>query len=536
MIESRRPVVFVILDGLSGDTPDDAGASGGGLATARALPRLSAGAATARLVASGPVVGGAAGVPFATDLAYRAIGTGKPSARFEISDTIADVGYLEPLDAVIGHAQANAGIVTDFMSQSDRARCRVHVFGLVSDAPAQKGVGPLLAILEALTDRELPVALHAILDGRDMPKKSAWRALEDVVDFVSHRSGGEVVGTIMGRAYALDATGDWQKTLTAYHALVMPGPSEDDEEPRVAGSAYDALSDAYEDGFHDFDFPPTRIGGFTGITGQLSCDFGSKQPEWEWNADDVAIFALPNADDAAQLASVLLRRDVPDHVAERLTLRGRKVRPFDPGSLVSLAPVPRRPELRSVFTRPPAPTLLGAAEAAGRSTVVVADRSRAHAVAFALEGGRDHLERQFDCADALAALKTATGAVTSGEADFVVVSLGSLDHALVMGELDGLRERLETVDAALAALALSTAERGGALVLTSAHGRAIAPDPEGHHGITTGPVPLVIRSAEHVSLKSGGSLVDVAPTVLALLGVERPEGMQGASLLVRKDA
>jgi bisphosphoglycerate-independent phosphoglycerate mutase (AlkP superfamily) len=203
-------------------------------------------------------------------------------------------------------------------------------------------VGPLLAILEALTDRELPVALHAILDGRDMPKKSAWRALEDVVDFVSHRSGGEVVGTIMGRAYALDATGDWQKTLTAYHALVMPGPSEDDEEPRVAGSAYDALSDAYEDGFHDFDFPPTRIGGFTGITGQLSCDFGSKQPEWEWNADDVAIFALPNADDAAQLASVLLRRDVPDHVAERLTLRGRKVRPFARAARVAGAR-PRRP-------------------------------------------------------------------------------------------------------------------------------------------------------------------------------------------------
>jgi 2,3-bisphosphoglycerate-independent phosphoglycerate mutase len=527
----RRPVVLVILDGLSGEAPD-----AGGLAAKRALPRLAASAVSTELVASGPVVGGAEGAPFATDLAYRAIGTGRPASRHEISDSIADVGYLEPLDAVIGHAQANAGVVTDFMSQSDRARCRVHVFGLVSDAPAQKSVAPLLAILEALTDRELPVALHAILDGRDMPKKSAWRALEDVVDFVAQRSGGTVLGTVMGRAYALDATGDWQKTLAAYHALVMPGPGEDDEEPRVAASAYDALSDAYEDGFVDFDLPPTRIGGFTGITGQLSCEFGSTQPEWEWNADDVAIFALPSADEAAQLASVLVRRDLPEHVAARLMLRGRKVRPFDVGSLVTLAPVPRRPELRAVFAPPQTATLLGAAHAAGRSTIVIGDRSRSHAVAFALEGGRDHSERQFDCAEALGALKTATDAVRTGEADFVVVSLGSVDHALVTGETASLRERLEVIDGALDALAQVVKKEGGALVVTSSHARALEPDADGHRGVTPGAVPLVVASHEPLALRDSGSLVDVAPTVLALLGVSPVEGMQGASLVVRKGA
>ncbi|HTJ82014.1 MAG TPA: hypothetical protein VL400_09820 [Polyangiaceae bacterium] len=526
MSGARAPVVVVIVDGLSGGSPDE-----GPSAIERALPKTFAMGRAARLVASGERVGGRDGEPLSAELAHRVLGTGRPqkTIRSRLEASSVDPTLAPPIEDVVTYASFRAGTVDDFMRLTERNACTVHVFGLVSDAAPERGASLASALVESLLDRELPVAFHAITDGRAMPAKSAWRCIEPIADLLERRG---TFASITGSAFALDTTGDWDKTLAVYHALVMTA-SEDDEEPRHAPTPFEALQDLYDDGFDDHRFPPTRIGDFSGVYGQLSCDFAARQPEWQWNAEDVAIFALPSADRATQLVSVLTRRDLPDAIASRVMTRGRKVIAFDPTTLVSYARVPARPEIRALFADDGGPTIRSEAARAGRRVATIFEPASRALATFALEGGSDGESDSEEAKTAAEALARASE--LAKDHDLVLVSLSAFCEAVHAGG-EGVRAALEDVDASLVALAEALGA-DGTLLVTSSHVAPLEPHPERGRASTGGDVPLLVVGRRASALGDTGTLLDFAPTVLDALGLD-VSALPGASLLSKaaKDA
>jgi len=519
MSDARSPVVLVIVDGLSGGTSDE-----GGVSCDNALPRFVARAKKARLEAAGVSLGAREGEPLTPDLAYRALGTGrKPlSMRARFDALSVDLTSAAPIEAIVTDAEFRSGTVDDFMRGSERARCTVHVVGYVSDAAPHAGASLLAPLLESLLERELPVVLHAIADGREMAPKTIWRCLDPLVDLLERRG---TIGSIMGSAYALDTTGDWEKTLTTYHALVMAGPDEDDE-PRTSRSVYDALEDLYDEGFDDQSLPPIRIGDFTGVFGELACDFALGTPEWQWGSEDVVILALPSSDRVTQLARVLMRRGLPEEVAALVTTRGRKVVAFDETNLVSLTPVPELPEIKSVFRDADGSSIESALHAAGRRVATIFDKTQRALATFALRGGRDGAAGV--CVDSPTAAAT-LAKEQARDHDVVIVSLGALDAALFTGG-DVVRSSLEELDAALVDLADEVVSLGGTLLVTSSHASPLASDPVKGRASTGADVPFAAIGARASSLRDAGSLLDVMPTVLDAAGIARPDDVSGTTL------
>lgn len=508
-----RPVVLCILDGWGHREDRDHNAVR--LGKTPVMDRLLAEAPRALLDASEGAVGLPGGQMGNSEVGHMNLGAG----RVVFQD-------LPRIDAAIAAGRL-AGIpeLRDFAAKLRASGGTAHILGLLSPGGVHAHQSHMAALAAVLKAADVPVALHALLDGRDTPPRSALAYL----DRFRAEAPGIAIATVGGRYYAMDRDQNWDRVSRA-HAALVEGTAQ--AGGRIAADAESAVRASYDDGVDDEFVPPTAIAGYGGM------------------ADgDGLLMANFRADRAREILTALL----DPCFAGFGPSGGAKAPAFAAAAgMVSYADA-LDPFLTTLFPPVELPQTLGeAVSAAGKLQLRIAETEKyAHVTVF-LNGGQ---ERAFDGEERILvpSPKVATydlrpemsapevtdrlvAAIESGRFDLIVANYANCDMVGHSGRLDAAIAAVETVDRCLGRVLQAIAAAGGCALVTADHGNAEQmADPatgQPHTAHTTNPVPVALaHGPAGVRTLAGGKLADVAPTLLALMGLEQPEEMTGTSLL-----
>jgi 2,3-bisphosphoglycerate-independent phosphoglycerate mutase len=494
------------------------------------------------LAASGEAVGLREGDVGNSEAGYLTIGAGRAVAasRHKLDETIArrKLAMVPIIDQTIRICMIES--------------CRLHLVGLLSDAGVHSELAHLEALIETATYNDIPVRIHAILDGRDVPARSATRYLERLELALT---GDAKIATVSGRGYAMACDGRWDLTYQAFHAIVRDkilGPSA----PQ-ADSWFDAIQLAYGERTDDAWIRPTRIGDYQGIEGDFLCDFGAASPSWEWTGKEAGIAFNLRGDRMRQLTAMLTRRAVPDEVLRDLLVdRDKAVRAFEEHAYATLTDHGDDLALPVAFPRELVDHTLGhALEGAGATHLRCGETEAEHSFTASLSGRRSQpfagearavvrsprlVDRWTDrpAMSTAQVARRAVEAIQASDHPLVVVDFVAPDALAHSGDLAGAVAAIEAVDAALGEIAEAARSAGATLIVTSTHGNAeeIQTDEgKAHPGHTRARVPF-LYARDDATLREDGSLADVAPTILELLGIAPPAAMTGRSLRVLERA
>jgi 2,3-bisphosphoglycerate-independent phosphoglycerate mutase len=420
----------------------------------------------------------------------------------------------------VGHLNLGAGAVVKqdllrideaiadgsfFENEALRAACRterLHLLGLVSDGGVHSSMEHLKALLQ-LAGREpvLDVVVHAFTDGRDTSPDSGAGHVAEVESW-----GGARVATVSGRYYAMDRDRRWDRTKLAFDAIVK-GEAE-----YSADTGEEAVRAAYERGETDEFIKPTVVG-----------------EEGTIRDGDAVIFFNFRPDRARQLTQCLTEAGIqPTTLTE-----------YHEDWDYPVAFPPARPSV----------TLASTLADRGKRQLHVAETEKYAHVTYFFNGGEEDEypgeERRlvdsprdvptYDKKPEMSA-RAASRAFTQswGETDFTfgIINFANPDMVGHTGVIEAAVKGIETVDECLGQVVEAVRESGGVCVITADHGNAdqmLEPDGSPNTAHSKNPVPLIV-TADVGELREGGTLADVAPTILALLGEEQPPEMSGKAL------
>ena len=400
----------------------------------------------------------------------------------------------------------------------------VHLMGLLSPGGVHCHEDHVLAAAELAAARGAKeVYIHAFLDGRDMPPRSAKPSLEKAVAKLKNLGVGRVA-TIVGRYFAMDRDNRWDRVKQAYNAMTL-GTTEFTAEDPVS-----ALEQAYERGENDEFVKATRIKGSSDTDGTI-------------NDGDSVIFMNFRADRAREITRCFVDKEFEGFE--------RRKRP-ELADFVMLTEYAA--DIDTSCAYPPGQLSNGLGEYAanqGKTQLRIAETEKYAHVTFFFNGG---LETPFEGEDRIliSSPKVATydlqpemsapevtdklcEAIKSGKYDLVICNYANGDMVGHTGNLKAAIEAAECIDHCVARIAEALGEIGGEALITADHGNCEQmEDPNSgqvHTAHTTGPVPLIYVGPRKVSLSDDGSLSDVAPSLLTLMGLEQPTEMTGRSLV-----
>jgi 2,3-bisphosphoglycerate-independent phosphoglycerate mutase len=467
-----------------------------------------------------------------------------PHARLDASEHYVGLPDGQMGNSEVGHTNLGAGrVVLQDLPRIDRAiadgslarlpalgefiekirakRGAVHLMGLMSPGGVHSHQQQIAALAAILADAGLPVAVHAFLDGRDTPPKSAIGYLKRFQkDVAGHRRIR--VATIGGRYYAMDRDKRWERVEKAYRTLVAA-------QGEHAPDPLEAVEAAYNRGETDEFVLPTAIGDYRGI------------------ADgDGVLFANFRADRIREIAGALLDPDFSGFPREKRVVFAAAV------GLTEYSEELNR-FLGTLFPPQDLSATFGELVAdAGMTQLRIAETEKYAHVTFFFNGGREEVfpgeERilvpspkvaTYDLQPEMSAPEVTdkiVAAIGSGKFDVVVLNYANTDMVGHTGQLDAAVKAVETVDRCLGQLAEAVEKAGGTLVITADHGNAeMMRDPdtgEPHTAHTLNPVPFVIVNPPRaIPRLDNGRLADVAPTLLDLIGLDKPAAMTGHSLI-----
>ncbi len=395
-----------------------------------------------------------------------------------------------------------------------------HLMGLVSPGGVHSHQGHMAALARAVSERGVPVAIHAFLDGRDTPPESALGFVSDFLEAIGDLPSTVRLATLAGRYWAMDRDRRWERVEKAYRALVQG-------EGGTATDALRAIEDSYGTGTTDEFVTPTVIAGYQGM------------------ADgDGLLMANFRADRVRQLLSALIDPEFDGFARSR---------PIDFAAACGMSEygAELNKYMSTLFATVPVDKGLGEViSGAGMRQLRIAETEKYAHVTFFFNGGR---ELVFDGEDRVLvpSPKVATydlqpemsapevtdklvEAVDSGEYDFIVVNYANPDMVGHTGIMEAAIKAVACIDACLGRLSQAVERAGGALLITADHGNVemMRDQDQPHTAHTTCLVPLVLAAGptENVQLNSG-RLADVGPTLLTLLGLPQPPEMTGTSLI-----
>jgi len=445
----------------------------------------------------------------------------------------------------VGHLNLGAGsvIMQDLTRIDDAARTgaldenavllgaftaapRVHLIGLASGGGVHSSLEHLHALIDLAATLGVPdLVIHAFTDGRDTLPHAGGGSLDEVARWCSAQGTGRVA-TVIGRYYAMDRDRRWERTQLAYDLLVAGVAAHHADSPG------DAVRAAYERGETDEFVTATTVG-----------EEGRIRP-----GDSVLCFNF-RPDRVRQLTRALAEPGFGSGDEELPGWRGRSEAPvsryaclteYEEGWPYPVAFAPERPSV----------TLASVLAQAGARQLHVAETEKYPHVTYFFNGGEESPytgERRelvpsprdvptYDHKPQMSADAAADAFVAAWREDeprFGIINFANADMVGHTGVIPAAVTAIETVDGCLARVVAAVHAEGGVCVITADHGNAdhmLEPDgsPNTQHSLN--PVPLVVTSRE-VTLRDGGVLADVAPTLLALIGVAQPAGMTGRSLL-----
>jgi len=411
----------------------------------------------------------------------------------------------------------------------------VHLFGLVSDGCVHSSLKHLYALDElAHRKRVRELYLHAFMDGRDTSPTSGQRYLTDVMQKFQEIGLGRV-STVAGRYYGMDRDRRWERTDKSYRAIVY-GEGQRFRDPIAAVTA------SYGDQITDEFIVPAVVDLGDPSIGRLK-------------DRDLAIMFNFRSDRARQLSYMLVGHDIlgyvhPKHpVIELVTMTNFDQKLFE--AKVAFHQRPLRNTLGEVLSK------------AGIKQLHTAETEKYAHVTFFFNGGieepfvgeeRDMIASPkvptYDQQPEMSAAPVTTNAIMRISHDtygFVLVNYANCDMVGHTGVFSAAKKAVEAVDTALGQLLGAVEAQKGVAIITSDHGNAemmIDPKTGGPWTAhTTNLVPCILydptgqvsgqSDSRKISLREGGVLSDVAPTVLEIFGLPIPKEMTGKSLIVR---
>lgn len=428
--------------------------------------------------------------------------------------------------AVADGSLAKNPALLDFIAALKRSGGTCHLMGLLSPGGVHAHQDHLAALARIVAASGVTVAVHAFLDGRDTPPRSAP---EYLALFRSDIAGatGAALATVCGRYYAMDRDKRWERVALAYDLLV-------DARGERAGDAVKAVEASHAAGVTDEFVKPVVIGGYRGM-----------------KDGDGVLMANFRADRAREILAALL-----DPAFDGFK-RGRVVKFAAALGMVEYSTALNK-LLAAVFPASRLGNGLGEVVAkAGLRQLRIAETEKYAHVTFFFNGGEEAVfpneERilvpspkvaTYDLKPEMSAFEVTdrlVDAIGSGRFDLIVANFANTDMVGHTGDLPAAIKAVEAVDRCLGRLEEAVKRAGGAMLVTADHGNAEMMHDrqtgQAHTAHTMNLVPAILVNApKGIGRLADGRLADVAPTLIELMGLDRPAEMTGRSLILRDPA
>ncbi|OGF26151.1 phosphoglycerate mutase (2,3-diphosphoglycerate-independent) [Candidatus Falkowbacteria bacterium RIFOXYB2_FULL_47_14] len=521
-----KPVVLVVLDGWGINQPYTGNAIS--QSNTPVMNSLIAEYPSMTLRASGEAVGLPWGESGNSEVGHISLGLGRilyqdlPRINKAISDTSF---YKNPaLLKAIEHVRKNGSCL--------------HLLGLVSNGCVHSSIDHLHALLVLARENNLErVYIHAILDGRDTPFNSGVNFIKGIARSISEYNIGEIA-TVSGRFYTMDRNNNWDRTARAYLNLTAGGGDQ-------AEDPVEAVEASYKNKVYDEEFAPTVI-------------MRDGKPIATVKDNDAVIFYNFRPDRARQIAQafVLPEFDKFDRPKFLNNLLFTGFTEYEKGLPIETAfPVEKIDNsLGEVLSK------------AGLKQLRIAETEKYAHVTYFFNGGReekspgeDHIlvpspqVSNYDLKPEMSApevTKKILEMVNDDIYDFILVNFANADMVGHTGNIPAAKKAIETLDDCVDKLVKSVLAKGGAILITADHGNADVMfnmqtgQIDKEH--TANPVPFIIVGREFAGRNFGwqnvvgsdlsliqpqGILSDIAPTILKIMGIEKPPEMTGMSLI-----
>lgn len=507
-----RPVVLLILDGFGSRpaAPDNA------IANAR-MPNWTRFLATCphtTIDASELHVGLPAGQMGNSEVGHLNIGAGRVVYQ--------DFTRIDHAIAT-GEFARNAVLATAVATARERGSA-LHVLGLLSPGGVHSHERQIAAMVAlAAAGGVTRTLVHAFLDGRDTPPRSALPSLV-AMDAACAAHPGARIASVTGRYYAMDRDQRWERVAPAYEALV------DGQAPFTAASAEEALAKAYERGENDEFVQPTVILDAAGQASRMA-------------DGDVVVFMNFRADRARQMTRALTDPAFTGFERRRVPQLASYVCLTSYGEEFARLPI----------AFPPQTLANGFGEylsARGLTQLRIAETEKYAHVTYFFNGGVEQVYpgedrilvpspkvATYDLKPEMSAPEVTdklVAAIESGKYDAIVCNYANGDMVGHTGDYDAAVRAVETLDDCIGRVVAAARGAGGEVLVTADHGNAeMMFDPETgqpHTAHTLNPVPF-LYVGRPATVSAGGALADLAPTMLALMGLPKPAEMTGSALV-----
>lgn len=505
----RKPIMLMILDGFGLNENEKGNAIK--LANTPNIDKLMKTWPTTQIHTSGLAVGLPEGQMGNSEVGHTNIGAGRIVYQdlTRITKSIEDGDFFSIKEFV----QA--------IENCQKYHSKLHIMGLLSDGGVHSHIRHLYALLELAKRKDFEdVYVHCFLDGRDTPPASGEGYLLKLEEKMKEKGVGKIA-SISGRFYSMDRDKRWERVQKSYDALVY-GKGE------KATSAISAIESSYQKEVFDEFVEPTVI-----------CN--NEEPIATIENHDSVIFFNFRPDRAREITRSLVDPEFDGFETKTLDLDYVCFTQYD--ETIPNVEIAFKPEsLKNTFGEYVSKQEL--------TQLRIAETEKYAHVTFFFNGGE---EKQYKGEDrilipspkvqtydlkpemsAYEVTKKVVEAVQSDKYDTIILNYANPDMVGHTGNLEATIKAIETIDECVQKVVDAVEEKNGMIIMTADHGNAEQmidyKTGEPHTAHTTNPVPLVLIGAEGIKLKEG-KLADLAPTMLELMELPKPEEMTGESLI-----
>ncbi len=402
---------------------------------------------------------------------------------------------------------------------------KLHIFGLLSDGGVHSHVRHLYAILELAKRKDFEdVYVHCFLDGRDTPPASAENYIVELEKKMEEKGVGKIA-SIMGRFYAMDRDKRWERVQLAYNALV-------NGEGEKATSAITAIESSYQQEIFDEFVKPTVIVNAEG------------NPTATITQNDSIIFFNFRPDRAREITRSIVDNEFKEFEKKLLDVYYVCFTNYDE-TMPNVHIAFKKDEIKNTFGEYISNN--------GLTQLRIAETEKYAHVTFFFNGGEEKQYlgedrilvpspkvQTYDLKPEMSAIEVTDKvieAINSNKYDSIILNYANCDMVGHTGNLEAAIKAVETIDTCIGKVIKAVSNKKGVALITADHGNAEQmidyKTGEPHTAHTTNPVPLIIFGLDSIKL-SEGRLADLAPTMLDIMGLEKPAEMTGNSLIKKE--
>lgn len=422
--------------------------------------------------------------------------------------------------AVKNKTLQNETVLVDAFKYARANKKNVHLLGLVSDGGVHSHIDHLYGLLDATELFELDnVFVHAFTDGRDVDPKSGLGFIRDVQNYLKDKAAK--LATISGRYYAMDRDKRWERIKLAYDALV-------NGQGKRSSDVLATIKESYAQGITDEFIKPIVI------------TYDQEQPITTIKNEDVVIFFNFRTDRGRQLTEALTQSDFHEYNMHKLNLHYVTLTNYDDTF----------EGINVVYNKDNVTETLGEVlERHGKTQIRIAETEKYPHVTFFFSGGREiPFEGEtrilknspkvatYDLKPEMSAYEIKDALIPElekGKVDFVCLNFANGDMVGHTGVMEAAIKACEAVDNCVKEVVTAALKNDYTTIIIADHGNCetmVNPDGSPHTSHTTNPVPILLIDKDLKSINNG-ILGDIAPTILTLMGIEKPEVMTQNSLI-----